>query len=95
MSAIAKLQPTSVWAIFDRMSEIPRGSGNERAVQAMFKAWAEDRNLKWKQDAVGNLLITIPASKGREKAAPVLVQATWTWCARRIPTPSTTSRRIP
>lgn len=74
MSAIDKLQPRSVWGIFARMSAIPRGSGNETAVQSMFKAWADERGLAWKEDAVGNLLITIPASKGMEKAAPLLVQ---------------------
>jgi dipeptidase D len=56
------------------MSEIPRGSGNETAVQNMFKAWADQRGLAWNQDAVGNLLVTIPATKGLEKAAPVLIQ---------------------
>ncbi len=74
MSAIAKLKPTSVWAVFDRMSEIPRGSGNEAAVQSMFKAWAAERGLGCKQDKVGNLLITIPATKGMEKRPAVLVQ---------------------
>ncbi len=74
MSAIAKLKPTSVWNIFDRMSAIPRGSGDEVAVQDMFKAWADERGLEWKQDAVGNLLITIPATKGMEKKPAVLVQ---------------------
>jgi len=74
LSAIQKLQPKSVWDVFARMSEIPRGSGNETAVMTMFKGWADQRNLAWKQDAVGNLLITIPASKGMEKAKPVLVQ---------------------
>ncbi|HPF34276.1 MAG TPA: aminoacyl-histidine dipeptidase [Candidatus Krumholzibacteria bacterium] len=74
MSAIEKLQPRSVWGIFAAMSAIPRGSGNEAAVQAMFKTWADQRGLAWKEDAVGNLLITIPASKGMEKAPPVLVQ---------------------
>jgi dipeptidase D len=74
MSSYDKLQPRPVWEIFGRMSAIPRGSGNEAAVQAMFKKWATDRNLAVKEDAVGNLLITIPASAGLEKAPPVLVQ---------------------
>ena len=74
MSAIQKLQPKSVWDVFARMSEVPRGSGNETAVQAMFTAWAKERGLACKQDKVGNLLITIPATKGMEKAKPVLVQ---------------------
>jgi len=74
MSSYDKLQPRAVWEIFARMSAIPRGSGNEAAVQSMFKAWAAERGLACKEDKVGNLLISIPATKGREKAAPVLVQ---------------------
>jgi len=74
MSKYDTLQPRAVWEIFGAMSKIPRGSGNEDAVQAMFKQWAKDRGLGCKEDAVGNLLISIPASKGREKAKPVLIQ---------------------
>jgi len=74
MSSYDKLQPRPVWDIFARMSAIPRGSGDEVAVQAMFKAWAAERDLECKEDKVGNLLITIPATKGCEKAKPVLVQ---------------------
>ena len=74
MGKLDRLQPAAVWRIFDSMSKVPRGSGNEAGVQAMFKAWADARNLAWKEDAVGNLLITIPGTKGREKAAPVLIQ---------------------
>ena len=40
----------------------------------MFKAWADERGLTWKEDKVGNLLVQIPATKGYEKAAPVLIQ---------------------
>ena len=74
MGKLDKLQPSAVWRIFEMMTEIPHGSGNEAAIQARFKQWAAERNLDCKEDAVGNLLITIPATKGYEKAAPVLVQ---------------------
>ncbi len=74
MGKLDKLQPASVWNIFEKMSDIPRGSGNETDVQDMFKAWADKRNLAWKQDEVGNLLVTIPGTPGLEKAAPVLIQ---------------------
>jgi len=74
MSKYDQLQPRAVWQIFGAMSAIPRGSGNETAVQAMFKQWAKDRNLVCNEDQVGNLLIKIPASKGKEKAKPVLIQ---------------------
>ena len=74
MGKLDRLQPAAVWKIFERMSAVPRGSGDEAAVQAMFKEWADARGLAWKEDAVGNLLITIPASRGLEDAAPVLIQ---------------------
>jgi dipeptidase D len=74
MSKIEQLQPQAVWKIFAAMNEIPRGSGNEAAVQAMFKQWAAARDLPCKEDAVGNLLISIPASKGKEKKPAVLIQ---------------------
>ncbi|MFO7608604.1 MAG: aminoacyl-histidine dipeptidase [Candidatus Krumholzibacteriia bacterium] len=74
MGKLDRLQPAAVWRIFEQMSAVPRGSGDEAAVQAMFKAWADQRGLDWKEDQVGNLLISIPASKGLEGAAPVLVQ---------------------
>ena len=74
MGKLDKLQPAAVWNIFEKMSAIPRGSGNEAGVMTMFKAWSDERGLAWKEDAVGNLLIQIPATKGLEKAAPVLIQ---------------------
>jgi dipeptidase D len=74
MGKLDKLQPAAVWKIFEKMSEIPRGSGNEAGVQDMFKAWADERGLTWNEDAVGNLLVSIPGTKGLEKAVPVLIQ---------------------
>ena len=73
MSSLDSLQPAPVWRIFEKMSAVPRGSGNEAAVLGMFKGWADRRGLPWKQDEVGNLLVCIPASPGRESAPVVLV----------------------
>ena len=74
MGKLDKLQPAAVWNIFEKMSDIPRGSGNEAGVQDMFKAWAKERGLSCKEDAVGNLLVTIPGTKGLENSNPVLIQ---------------------
>ena len=74
MAKLDKLQPKAVWQIFEKMCDIPHGSGNETAVQKMFQDWADERGLSWSSDKVGNLLIRIPATKGLEKAAPVLIQ---------------------
>lgn len=74
MPTLEKLQPAAVWRIFEKMSEIPRGSGDEARVLEMFKAWAQERGLSWKQDRVGNVLISIPATPGCEKAPALLIQ---------------------
>lgn len=74
MGKLDRLEPAAVWRIFEQMSAVPRGSGHEAAVQTMFKAWADARGLAWNEDKVGNLLISIPASKGLEQAATVLIQ---------------------
>ncbi len=74
MSELEKLQPAPVWRVFDAMCAVPHGSGHEAAILDMFKAWADERKLAWQQDTVGNVLISIPASPGRENAPAVVIQ---------------------
>lgn len=74
MGNLDNLQPASVWRIFEMMSAVPRGSGNEEGVLAALKAWADGRGLSWRQDEVGNLLVAVPATPGLEDAPPVLIQ---------------------
>jgi dipeptidase D len=74
MSSYDQLEPKAVWDIFARLSAVPRGSGNEAGVMAMLEKWAAGRGLKTKRDAVGNMLVSIPATPGREGAAPLLIQ---------------------
>ena len=45
MSKYDTLKPRSVWSIFAELSKVPRGSGNEAAVMAMLKDWADARGL--------------------------------------------------
>ncbi len=74
MREIDTLAPESVWKVFRMISDVPRGSGNERAVMERISAWALEHRLDTRRDAVGNMLVTIPPSKGRDGAAPVLLQ---------------------
>lgn len=74
MTRINELEPKAVWEIFAALSEVPRGSGNEAGVMKMLRAWAQRRGLAVKEDEVGNLLVSIPATPGREGVAPVLIQ---------------------
>ena len=63
MSTYDDLQPQSVWQIFGDISKIPRGSGNEAAVMTMLEKWAAQHGLETRRDAVGNMLVSIPASR--------------------------------
>lgn len=74
MSAYDTLEPRSVWQIFGEICKVPHGSGDEAAIQAKLREWAESRGLGVATDAVGNLLVSIPATPGHEGAAPLLVQ---------------------
>lgn len=59
---------------FEDISRIPRGSGNEKAVSDYLVAFAGERGLWCRQDALWNVVIKKPASPGCEKAPAVLLQ---------------------
>ncbi len=73
-SPLASLQPSILWNHFDALRRIPRPSGHEEAVMAHLRSWAEAHGLKHRTDAVGNLVIYVPGTKGREKAPAVILQ---------------------
>ena len=88
MSTYDDLQPQAVWQIFGAISKIPRGSGNEAAVMTMLEKWAAQHGLETRRDAVGNMLVSIPASPGHEGAASLLIQGHMDMvcvCTRRAP----------
>ncbi len=69
------LQPASLWSFFYAICRIPRASGNTQALQEWLLAFANTRGLTCKRDAVGNVLISKPASNGYESSTPVILQA--------------------
>ncbi|MDR1064488.1 MAG: aminoacyl-histidine dipeptidase [Azoarcus sp.] len=68
------LQPASVWRHFSTLCRIPRASGNESAVRDELAAWARARGLGVKVDAAGNLVLSKPASPGREDRPGMVLQ---------------------
>lgn len=65
----------SVLDIFKRITRIPRESGHEEPMTAFLCEWAEAHALEFKKDSTGNVLITKPASKGKESARTLVLQA--------------------
>lgn len=72
---ILKLKPENVWKHFYELTQIPRPTGHTKAVEKYVVEFGKSLNLDVKQDKVGNVLITKPASKGMENAPVVILQA--------------------
>ena len=68
------LSPRSVFAYFEDISRIPRGSGNEKGVADYLCAFAEEKGLPYRTDALYNVLICKDASAGYENEPAVMLQ---------------------
>lgn len=72
---IHDLNPSAIWGYFHDITQIPRPSKKEEKILAYLKAFADRHQLKTKQDNAGNLLITKPATPGKENVPTVILQA--------------------
>lgn len=69
------LEPKLVWDYFMEICRIPRASGQTQALQNWLLDFAAKQGLDAKQDAVGNVLISKPASIGKENSPAVVLQS--------------------
>jgi len=74
-SVIAGLEPKAVWGFFTGLAGVPRPSKHEERVAQHVKEIVAKHRLKVNQDATGNLVVTVPASKGHEGAPITVLQA--------------------
>jgi len=72
---ILKLKPAQLWKHFYDLSQIPRPTGQMKEVTKFVKDFGKSLGLDVKQDKAGNVLITKPATKGKEKAPTVILQS--------------------
>jgi len=72
---LEQLEPRHVWGHFDRIRSIPRPSKREERIREHLMAWARERGFAARADKVGNTVISVPASKGRESAPVLVLQA--------------------
>lgn len=71
---IESLSPPAVWRQFNKLTQIPRPSRHETAVREYLAAFGRDRELETLVDEVGNVIISKPATGGREKRPTVILQ---------------------
>lgn len=72
LEAVKGLQPEPLWSQFAILSSIPRPSKKEDDVIEYIRSFANERNLKWKQDSIGNLVVFHPGT-GKGKDAPAVI----------------------
>lgn len=72
--ALSGLEPKLLWDHFAALAAIPRGSKNEAAATAHVAAVGARLGLPVKVDAVGNVVITKPGTKGLEDRPALVLQ---------------------
>lgn len=73
--SIKNLEPQSVWSFFYDITQIPRPSKKEERILAYLLEFAKEKGFDTKQDEAGNILITKPATNGKENVPTVILQS--------------------
>lgn len=74
MKILQNLEPESVFEYFEAISNIPRGSGNEKAISDYLLNFGRSLGLETIQDEALNIIIKKPATSGYEKSPTVIIQ---------------------
>ena len=73
-NVLSDLQPSLVFKYFEEISQIPRGSKNEKAISDYLRNFGEGLGLETIQDESLNIIIRKPATPGYENAPGVVLQ---------------------
>lgn len=72
---IRKLEPKNLWENFYKLTQVPRPSKHEDAIQAFMMGWCEEHGLETIKDEVGNIIVKKPATPGMEGRKGAILQA--------------------
>ena len=71
---LKNLQPVEVFKYFEILSQIPRGSGNEKEVSDYLVSFAKEHQLEYVQDSALNVVIRKQATSGFENSPAIVLQ---------------------
>lgn len=74
MNILKDLKPEIVFKYFEEISNIPRGSGDEKAISDYMVDFANKLGLEVIQDEVYNIIIKKAATRGYENAPIIIIQ---------------------
>jgi len=72
---IRQLEPKALWNKFADLNAVPRPSKKEELVIQFMKDFGNKLGLETIEDAVGNVIIRKPATKGMEDRKPIVLQS--------------------
>ncbi len=72
---IKELSPNLIWQYFYEITQVPRPSKKEEKIRAYLREFASKHNLEIKEDKIGNILISKPATAGKESAKSIVMQS--------------------
>ncbi len=72
---INKLEPTAVWKNFSKLNAVPRPSKKEERVISFMLEFGNALELETFSDAIGNVIIRKPATKGMEDKKMITLQS--------------------
>lgn len=75
MTFVAELEPKVLWAHFDEILTIPRGSKEEDKIREFVIGIAEKAGLEYAVDPTGNVVVKKPGSPGKEDAPVTILQS--------------------
>jgi dipeptidase D len=75
MEKLGNNAPSRLWEYFEQICQIPRLSKKEDKILKYLVDFAISKNLEYKQDKAGNIMIRKKATPGREKQKIVVLQS--------------------
>ena len=71
---LAGVAPEQVFYYFEKLCEIPHGSGNTKAISDYICSFARENGIRYRQDRLNNVLLFGEATPGYEDSEPVILQ---------------------
>ncbi len=75
MKVLTNLQPKVVWDYFEDICQVPRPSKKEEKIIQFLLNFGKKHKLPTKRDEIGNILISKPATSGKENLKTVVLQS--------------------
>ena len=72
---IKDLKPALVFSIFDEINHVPRPSKKEEKIREYLLDFAARHNIAVRTDAIGNVVMSKPATPGKENAPTIVLQS--------------------